>query len=193
MLNRTKDFLLKNPNLHNRLFFCVANEGPGMGVDSLAGILKKYSPKELAWKFDKYPDETHATSSYKGIWDGLKFLFTDWNYPLVDFGTKEKLFSNHDSVIQGTVTHKIINLPDTILDRYSDIYCDSYGRVLTLTKTNHTLLLSGYQRPTITLYPEAENRFFMNDTDVQNKFFLKGFDIQFEFIKNDSLNIQQKR
>jgi len=187
MLNRTKDFLLKNPNIQNRLFFCVANEGPGMGVDSLAEILKKYSPKELIWKFDKYPEETHATSSYKGIWNGLKFLFTDWNYPLVDFGTEENLFSQHDSIIHGTNTHEIINLPDTILDRYSDFYLDSYGRILTLTKTDRALLFSGYQQPTVTLYPEAENRFFIHDTDVQNKFFLKGFDIQFEFIRDDLL------
>lgn len=187
MLSRTDDILLKNPNLHNRLFISVASEGPGMGVDSLAAILTKDSPKGLTWKFEKYTEETHATGSYKGVWDGLKFLFADWNYPLVDFGTKENLFSGHDSVIPGADTHKMINLPDTILDRYSDLYLDSHGRMLTLTKTDHALLFSGYRQPTVALYPEAENCFFMDDVDVQNKFFLKGFNIQFEFMKDDSL------
>jgi predicted alpha/beta superfamily hydrolase len=187
MLNKTEDYLSKNPKLHNHLHVAIANEGTQMGVDSLATILKKYSPKELIWKYDKYPEEIHETVNYKGIWDGLKFVFADWYYPLVNFGTKEDLFSPQDSVIHGPDTHKIRNLSGEILDRYNGLYLDSFGRILTITKADNALIFSGNRLPTVTLYPEAENKFFLKDIDVQNKFFLKDFDVQFEFTKNDSL------
>jgi hypothetical protein len=117
----------------------------------------------------------------------LKFVFADWYYPLVNFGTKEDLFSPQDSVIHGPDTHKIRNLSGEILDRYNGLYLDSFGRILTITKADNALIFSGNRLPTVTLYPEAENKFFLKDIDVQNKFFLKDFDVQFEFTKNDSL------
>jgi len=175
--------------LHNNLYIAMANEGINMGVDSLAAILKKYAPKELVWKYDKYPEEVHETVNYKGTWNGLKFVFADWSYPLVDFTTKENPFSSKDSVIYTPVKHTLKNLPDTVLNRYSGLYLDSYKRILAITKAEYILIFSCTQLPTITLYPEAENKFFLKDFDVQNKLFLKNIDIQFNFIKNDSVII----
>jgi predicted alpha/beta superfamily hydrolase len=176
MLNKTEVFLSKNPKLYNHLYVAMANEGTQMGVDSLATILKKYSSKELIWKYDKYPKEIHETVNYKGIWDGLKFVFADWSYPLVNFGTNGDLFSPQDSAINSTFTHKIVNLSEVTLERYSGLYLDSYGRILTFTKEDSNLVFSGIRLPTATLYPEEEN-----------KFFLTAFDVRFEFIKEDSL------
>jgi predicted alpha/beta superfamily hydrolase len=190
MLDRTKDLLSKNPNLHNRLHISVTNEGLGMGVDSLASILEKYASKELSWKFDKHPDEVHETVTYKATWDGMKFLLADWYYPLVDFGTREHVFSSLDSDNHGTNNHKVINLSDKILDKYTGLYMDSYGRILVMAKNDKTLLLSGNRLPTVALYPETENKFFVKDNDVQNELFLKGFNVQFEFVKEDSIVVK---
>ena len=187
MLSKTDDFLSKNPRLHNYLYLSMANEGTQMGVDSLAQTLKKYDPKELIWKYNKYPEEVHETVNYKGTWNGLKFVFADWHYPLVNFGTKENPFSSVDSTVRTPVNHTIKNLSDDVLNRYSGLYLDSYKRIFTITNPDNKLVLSGNQLPKVTLYSEAENKFFLKDIDVQNKFFLKGFDVQFEFIKNDSL------
>jgi predicted alpha/beta superfamily hydrolase len=187
MLDRTRDLLSKNPNLHSRLHISVTNEGIQMGVDSLASILEKYASKELAWKFDKHPEEVHETVTYKSTWDGMKFLLADWYYPLVDFGTKDHVFSSLFSDNQATVNHKIINLSGNILEKYAGLYLDSYGRILVMTKTEKTLLLSGNRLPTVALYPEAENKFFIKDNDVQNELFLKGFNVQLEFVKEDSI------
>ena len=189
MLNKTEDFLSKNPKLHNQLYVAMANEGTQMGVDSLATILKKYSPKELIWKYDKYPEEIHETVNYKGIWDGLKFVFADWYYPLVNFGTKEDLFSPQDSAIHGSFTHEIVNLSGEILEKHRDLYLDLHGKILSIAKEDNSLIFSCNQLPTVTLYPQAENKFFIKDFDLQNKLFLKDFDVQFEFIKDDSLII----
>ena len=189
MLKNTEVFLSKNPKLHNSLYAAVANEGPQMGVDSLAKILKKYSPKELIWKYDEYPEEIHNTIAFKGIYNGLKFVFADWCYPIVNFGTKEDLFSPQDSAIHGSFTHEIVNLSDEILEIYSDLYLDLHGKILSIAKEDNSLIFSCNQLPTVTLYPQAENKFFIKDFDLQNKLFLKDFDVQFEFIKDDSLII----
>jgi predicted alpha/beta superfamily hydrolase len=187
MLDRTKDLLSKDPNLHNRVYLALTNEGIQMGVDSLASILEKYGSKELILKYDKQQQEVHETVSYKGTWDGMKFLLADWHYPLVDFGTKEHIFVLQDSATHNSDNHKIIKVSDAILEKFSDLYLDSYGRVITLTKIDKTLQFSCDQLPTVILYPEAENKFFLKNADVQRNLFLKGYDIEFEFIKDDSL------
>jgi len=189
LLDRTKDLLIKNPTIHNRLYISVANEGIGMGVDSLASILRKYAPKNLLWKFDKLPDEVHETVSYKGYWDGLKFAFTDWHYPLVDFGIKEHLASSVDSAAYSNVKHTIVKLADDILKTHSGLYLDNYGRTLALFKADNTLQFYCNSLPVLTLYPQTQNTFFLNKTQIQNELYLKGFDIQFEFPKEDSLVI----
>lgn len=80
LLGKTKEFLSKKPVLHSRLYITKANEGEEFGVDALAALLKKYPIKNLAWKYDKHPDEVHETINHKGIWDGMKFLFDGWYY-----------------------------------------------------------------------------------------------------------------
>lgn len=187
LLDRTKELLIKNPNLHNRLYLSLTNEGISMGVDSLASILEKYAPKELLWKYDKHPDEVHETVGYKGIWDGMKFMLSDWHYPLVDFGTKEHLTSSNDSATYGNVKHINIKLADDVLKCRSGLYLDSYGRTLALTNVDNALQFSCDHQPALTLYSETPSKFFLNKVDIQNKLFLKGYNIQFEFPKEDSL------
>jgi len=187
MLDRTKDLLSKNPNLRSKVYLALANEGIGMGVDSLASILEKYGSKDLVWKYDKQQQEVHETVGYKGTWDGMKFLLADWKYPLIDFGTKDRLFSSQDSVNHTSDNHKIIKVSDAILEKFSDLYLDSYGRMITLSKVDKTLKFTCDQLPTVILYPESENKFFLKNVDVQKNLFLKGFDVEFEFIKDDSM------
>jgi predicted alpha/beta superfamily hydrolase len=187
LLDRTKDFLTKNPNIQNRLHISLTNEGVSMGVDSLATILEKYAPKGLSWKYDKYPDEVHETSGYKGYWDGLKFAFADWHYPLVDFGLKDRLASSVDSAIYGNVAHNILKQPNDVLKSRSGLYRDNYGRIIALTNIDNALQFICNQLPGLTLYPETSDRFFISKTQVQNDLYLKGYDIQVEFPNEDSL------
>lgn len=187
LLDRTKDLLSKEPRLQSRVYLALTNEGSGMGVDSLAAILEKYGSKELIWKYDKQQQEVHETVTYKGTWDGMKFLLAGWHYPLVDFGTKEHIFVSQDSATHNSDNLKIIKVSDAILEKFCDLYLDSYGRFITLTKADKTLQFTCDQLPTVILYPEAENKFFLKDADVQKNLFLKGYNIEFEFIKDDSL------
>jgi CubicO group peptidase (beta-lactamase class C family) len=80
--------------------------------------------------------------------------------------------------LNGSYAHKIATLSDEILGKYVGTYIDSYGRNLAITKEDGALKISGNGVPTVKLCPEAEN-----------KFFLKEFDVQFEFAENDSFTI----
>ncbi|RPI01037.1 MAG: hypothetical protein EHM72_07535 [Calditrichaeota bacterium] len=99
LLKRTEAFLTKNQKLENYLYITVANEGLGMGVNALAKTLELNSPKGLIWKFIEYPLEIHGTIPYKGTYDGLKFIFSDWNSEPIHFTTTGNLLSPDDSVL----------------------------------------------------------------------------------------------
>lgn len=187
LLDKTRELLIKNPNLKSRLFTSVTNEGISMGVDSLASILTKYAPKSLSWKFDKHTDEVHETVAFKGYWDGMKFIMSEWQYPLVNLGTKEKPAIASDSAAYSKISHKKTKLSDDEMKSHSGLYIDNYGRTLALIKSDNTLQLESSSLPALTLYPETPNKFFLNKADVLNQLYLKGYDVQFEFIKADSL------
>ncbi len=81
--------------------------------------------------------------------------------------------------MQGPVVRKIIKLSDETLTEYTGKYTGSEGEEYTITKGAGTLIISGSGVPTVKLYPEKEN-----------KFFIKEFNVQFEFI-NDSMVITE--
>ena len=75
--------------------------------------------------------------------------------------------------MMGSNVHEIIKLSDEILNGYTGKYIGSEGVEYTITKGDGVLIISGPSSPTVKLYPEKEN-----------KFFLKEFNVQFEFIKD---------
>lgn len=80
--------------------------------------------------------------------------------------------------IHGLDNPGIVTLPEEILEKYTGLYLDSHGRNLTIARKDTILSISGNGVPTVTLYAETENKFFLLD-----------FDVQFEFVKDDSLVI----
>ncbi|MGD1891935.1 MAG: alpha/beta hydrolase [Cyclobacteriaceae bacterium] len=47
-----------------------------MGIAKFESTLSKKAPKELHWKVATYPNETHFSAIWKGLYDGLKFTYT---------------------------------------------------------------------------------------------------------------------
>lgn len=187
-LQNTEKLLSKSTQLPTRLFITLANEGESMGVDSLASLLKKYSTKQLVWRYDKHPDEIHNTINYKGIWDGVKFIFSNWSYPLVDFATAENPFTVPSK--NETVSNpKIKKASSADLINYSGLYKDSYGRLISIEKLSNYLMISYNNLSSINLYPESKNRFFIKKETADNDLHLKNALIEFEFSAKDSLTM----
>ena len=47
----------------------------GMGISSFDSLLTLKAPDDLEWKVEAYPNETHFSAIWKGIYDGLKFTY----------------------------------------------------------------------------------------------------------------------
>ena len=47
-----------------------------MGIHAMDSLLRESAPPGLRWKSIGYPDETHFSAIWKGIYDGLKFSYT---------------------------------------------------------------------------------------------------------------------
>lgn len=63
------------------LFITVANEG-GLhraSIDRFVGQLKDRAAPGLAWSFKAYEDESHGSAPHPAIYDGLKFIFSNWD------------------------------------------------------------------------------------------------------------------
>lgn len=76
------------------------------------------------------------------------------------------------------VDRQVIVLPHEKLKKYVGTYLDSYGRNLTISMENSTLIISGKGVPIVKLCIEKEDRFFLKD-----------YDVQFEFTDKDSFTV----
>lgn len=47
-----------------------------MGIAHFDSLLTLNAPEGLIWKVETYPNETHSSAIWKGLYDGLKFTYT---------------------------------------------------------------------------------------------------------------------
>jgi len=47
----------------------------GMGISRFDSLLKQKAPDGLQWKVEAYPNETHFSAIWKGVYDGMKFTY----------------------------------------------------------------------------------------------------------------------
>jgi len=99
--------------------------------------------------------------------DGGMFVFRNVIKESIDIG------ANVLSNMMGTDVHELIELSDEILNGYTGKYIGLEGTEYTISKGDGVLIISGSGVPTVDLYPDRENRFF-----------LKEFNVQFEFIED---------
>jgi CubicO group peptidase (beta-lactamase class C family) len=63
-----------------------------------------------------------------------------------------------------------VDVPGEVLERYAGRYQDADGNVRRVSRKDDTLVLSGGGWPTAEFYPQAENKFFLREMDVQLEF-----------------------
>ena len=57
----------------------------GMGIQTMDSILKLKAPKKLNWKMAAFPNETHNSVRFKGIYDGIKFAYSGYTNSKIEF------------------------------------------------------------------------------------------------------------
>jgi predicted alpha/beta superfamily hydrolase len=79
-----------------------------MGIAHMDTVLKAKAPKGLRWKISLYPNETHNSVRYKGVYDGMKYVYDGYtSTPLV-------FHPMNGSLLAGKPTRMFLmgNLPD---------------------------------------------------------------------------------
>jgi CubicO group peptidase (beta-lactamase class C family) len=152
--------------------------------------LNKYLGVGLGWKIVSHLPNGEYTLQHGGNNSGVKnmgillpkskrgvIVFTNGDNGMFVFRSviKESIDIGVNILdnMKGPDVHKMIELSDEILNGYTGKYIGSEGVEYTITKGSGVLIISGPSVPTVELYPEKEN-----------KFFLKEFNVQFEFIKD---------
>ena len=51
------------------------NDYRDMGIAAFDSLLKLKAPGNLSWKIETYPNETHFSAIWKGVYDGLRFSY----------------------------------------------------------------------------------------------------------------------
>lgn len=85
-------YLKKNSQLFSKMFVTIGNEGT-QAVDLLTQQLKDFAPKSFQWSFKQYKDENHFSVPYKSMYDGLRFIYTNWHTEV--FLNPNKLLYKH--------------------------------------------------------------------------------------------------
>lgn len=82
ILSQFKPFLQLHPELNGVMSLSLGkpeNEPAGRStVDSLIKQLKTSAPKTFRWQFTSYMNEDHFSVGYKSMYDGLRFIYSDW-------------------------------------------------------------------------------------------------------------------
>ncbi|MGD0782025.1 MAG: serine hydrolase [Candidatus Aminicenantales bacterium] len=73
-------------------------------------------------------------------------------------------------IYQSPLTREIIALSGEVIERYVGTYVQPNGRIMLVAREDNAIRVSGDGIPTFLLYPEAENKFFIKDFDVQLEF-----------------------
>lgn len=153
-------------------------------------ILSKYLGVGLGWKTVSHLPNGEYTLQHGGNKNGVKnmgillpkskravivftngdggvFVFRNVIKESIDIGVN--VLNN----MMGSNVHEIIDLSDELLIGYTGKYIGLEGVEYTIAKGDGVLIISGSGVPTVELFPEKENLFF-----------LKEFNVQFEFIED---------
>jgi predicted alpha/beta superfamily hydrolase len=80
MIQKAGDFFAGQQTLPKTIYIS-GNEGQawkGMANDVMDSVLKAAAPKDLQWKTVAYANENHGSVTFKTIYDGLRFIFSDY-------------------------------------------------------------------------------------------------------------------
>jgi predicted alpha/beta superfamily hydrolase len=99
-----------------------------MGIDVMDSIFQQQAPKDLHYKCSLFPNETHNSVRYKGVYDGLKFFYEGYStakitfHPMNGIALKNKPFKiyfwgnmNLRYTVDGTEPTSASAKPDSVL------------------------------------------------------------------------------
>jgi len=75
-----------------------------------------------------------------------------------------------ETMNKSATSHERIVIADQLIQSYTGTYAQSNGKLVNVEKNGNALKISGDGVPTVTVFPESTNKFFMEGYDVQLQF-----------------------
>jgi predicted alpha/beta superfamily hydrolase len=81
MISRAGNFFSNQTSLPKSIYIAgiEGNAWYFMGNHSMDSVLRIVAPKDLQWKTFAYANENHGSVPFKTIYDGLRYIFSDYN------------------------------------------------------------------------------------------------------------------
>jgi len=68
------------------LYMSIGNEPDYFKpLEDFSNAIKTKSAEAIQFKYDKYMEDNHGTTPYLSVFNGLKFIFSDWQLPIITF------------------------------------------------------------------------------------------------------------
>lgn len=121
--NLTK-FSADNKNFGGNLFLTVAGEGAGMYSNALrvASRLEEVAPPGLNWHFKHLENETHQSTIYPSLYQGLQYLYEDIQFNVSDelaaYGSVTDI-QKYYSTLSGRYNYPIL-IPEIVFSDLAD-------------------------------------------------------------------------
>jgi len=105
IITMAEETFTKTTELNKTLWIIGAQETyRNVGIEKMDSVLRAIAPEGLRYKTSVYPNETHMSVRFKGIYDGLKYTYDGYNSKkLVEF------HPNNGSLLEGKAAPIFLN------------------------------------------------------------------------------------
>lgn len=96
-LVKMADDLLRPYREDHKYFYMTIGDEPDYfeALDAFSSSLERVTKGTIDFKYVKMPSENHATIPYISLFSGLRFIFSDWQFPLDRIGQGLKFIDSH--------------------------------------------------------------------------------------------------
>jgi predicted alpha/beta superfamily hydrolase len=100
MISRAGDFFSRQVTFPKSMYIAgiEGNAWQFMGNQAMDSVLRITAPRDFQWKTFAYANENHGSVTFKTIYDGLRFIFSDYNnnigalIPMKGMVVKDKMY-----------------------------------------------------------------------------------------------------
>jgi len=129
LVKEAKKSLKSNYDSHKYFYMTVGNEPEYFSaLEKFSSIINEKSTKTIDFEYSNWTNENHVTIPYLGLYKGLKFVFTDWQLPLVDWqlaliDQEKGLLAIDEHYKKTSANYKMkLKTPENLINRLGYIY-----------------------------------------------------------------------
>jgi predicted alpha/beta superfamily hydrolase len=77
LVKESESILQSHPDPKKKVFLALGEEGEEMqaGMDQLVRALEGFGPRQMKWRYESFPEETHATILHRAVYKGFEWLY----------------------------------------------------------------------------------------------------------------------